>query len=367
LAAGLVNTIVLFPSRIPNRQHLMIEKIDMQIDLILQMILLKQLMLLLTLHHTNLIEFITAYTPDVSGASLTTIYRVFTYPGMSLREIIDSKLRITLKDVRRMLADALHALQYLHSAIPNWGTLDYKLNPRRMWLDNNGKLAISATSDISAEDINPRKKGSCETYKPIERLVSFSEPYDKRVDLWSVGAILCELLTGESLFYEKDTPILQVMVNKCGPIEDCLLAQISNEDVRDTLRIESSRAQRIDFIEYLTKKGRMSMRDDIDLNKVELIEFIDGTLQLNPSKRMSVEQALSSRLLVEFATDASGITTITQIPDEKPLPDDENEALLECKQRIWAQIQAAPQFPLMEHTEQSRINHQQIDICQPDD
>jgi serine/threonine protein kinase len=56
--------------------------------------------------------------------------------------------------------------------------------------------------------------------------------YDQKVDIWSVGCILAELLTNRVLFYGTNyRDHLNTILQICGTPDELMMAKIDSEDV----------------------------------------------------------------------------------------------------------------------------------------
>ncbi|GMT34121.1 hypothetical protein PFISCL1PPCAC_25418 [Pristionchus fissidentatus] len=334
---------LLLPSINEKLPHIVLKKFNFYGDLDKARRCLTELAILPQLQHENILRFRSAYSTDGDEESLSCVYIITEFPGTSLRDVIDQKVPLTFDDTRRIISDALRALRYLESVtqVPYCG-----LTPDRMWCDENGRLKISGVRQRESENASKGKKNS-DVYKPLEQLVPWSEPLTSKVDVFTLGLILSEMLTGEALFAKrKDGSVIQSAIDKCGPIEESALEKIKDADVRNTLSSLSRKAQRIDFIQYLTENARKGVMKDILERGDDLRDFIDRTLRFDPCNRMSVEEALRSRLIDGMneapMEDFKGMPE-TLVPI--PLLREENDDINACKRRILRQIQESPTFP----------------------
>jgi len=115
-------------------------------------------------------------------------------------------------------------------------------------------------------------------YRPPELVMEYArETYDQKIDMFSVGCVLAEILTGKILFQSQDT---KEQIN--------LITQILGDLPQDLLlQIRSLRMQ-----EYILKSMELPKTDwqdiffDVDIGFISLLR---GLLEFNPSKRLSAE------------------------------------------------------------------------------
>ncbi|GMT30427.1 hypothetical protein PFISCL1PPCAC_21724 [Pristionchus fissidentatus] len=265
-----------------------------------------------------------------------------------MRKVIDSEEEVDRYDmvtVKRWVAELLRACKYLNSA----GVIHRDVKPENICINDNWKLTLldlGTARVIDRVNTMTHERGT-HPYMAIEVQLKVEGAYDEKVDMWSVGAILCELLTGQILFGGGDgkNPYHIVMC-RCGPLETDVIDRLTDSILRRNLRrdLEKKTYERIDFMEYLSDEGRKWLRDDINRNTDALTCFIDKTLQYNPDYRLSVEHALSHPFLLEVRDQSREVAVAEEMASEEDLPEDYAEAIDECKRRIWREIQAAPKY-----------------------
>ncbi|GMT30670.1 hypothetical protein PFISCL1PPCAC_21967, partial [Pristionchus fissidentatus] len=342
MGAGNIGDFVLMTSRRDDLPHIVVKKIVLEDNLTVAKLALRELTILKNIRHENLVRFLSAYTADVDANTLSTFYHVTEYSGDSLRQIITRNDKITMRDIKSLMTQLLRACKNLNSA----EVIFRDINPGNIFCEN-GKLTLFEFGMARVIDrYSTMSKDRCEqSYMAIEMMHEWKGHYDEKVDMWSVGAILCELLTGSAIFGEHGRHSLDIPMQICGPISEEVLDQIESEHLKGLLRKEQGNAKRIDFFEYLMQKGRKWLKKDIRSNKEELLNFIDQTLQFNPNHRMSVDEALAHPFLAGFYDSSRDDNAQQVVPPELPLPANEQLTLQECKRRIWAEIQTSPAFP----------------------
>ncbi|GMS92344.1 hypothetical protein PENTCL1PPCAC_14519, partial [Pristionchus entomophagus] len=317
---------------------------------------LRELNLLNNTKHDNVVRMLGAYYVKDDLGELQSVYHITEYCGRDLKEVIEKGPKYSMQQVKSMMNDLLRACNYLNSA----GIIHRDVKPENMCIDDNWKLTLLDLGLARVIDRNNKmtqERGS-HPYMSIEMLKEWAGKYDERVDVWSIGAIMCELLTGQVFFQtsEKVKYPIDAAIMKLGPIPECVLDQIAHViqigevEARKRFRKKSQMegVKRINFSNYLLEEGLSWLADDIRRYREHLIDFIDYALQFAPEMRMSVDFALAHPLLIEVR-DLSRevpIYVISEVfvPDEQPLPEDKDKAMIEVKRRIKAKIDAAPRY-----------------------
>ncbi|GMT30428.1 hypothetical protein PFISCL1PPCAC_21725, partial [Pristionchus fissidentatus] len=149
------------------------------------------------------------------------IYHVTEYCGRTMRKVIDSEEEVDRYDmvtVKRWVAELLRACKYLNSA----GVIHRDVKPENICINDNWKLTLldlGTARVIDRENSMTNQRGTY-PYMAIEVQHEMEGCYDEKVDMWSVGAILCELLTGQILFGGGDGEApYRIMMKKLGPVE----------------------------------------------------------------------------------------------------------------------------------------------------
>ncbi|GMT17907.1 hypothetical protein PFISCL1PPCAC_9204, partial [Pristionchus fissidentatus] len=132
--------------------------------------------------------------------------------------------RFTVYGFKRLLSQLLRALLYLTSA----GIINRDLKPSNLAVDINGKLAVldfGLARTIGRNDMTGAVGTSA--YRAIEAIL-FSNKIasldcNEKTDMWAIGAILCEMLTGNVLFAHP-RPLLSA-IDICGSIPEQVLAK----------------------------------------------------------------------------------------------------------------------------------------------
>ncbi|GMT22468.1 hypothetical protein PFISCL1PPCAC_13765, partial [Pristionchus fissidentatus] len=254
--------------------------------------------------HENIVELWFAYVTDLSADKLLSVYFAMYYAGDDLCKLIQEETaivhRFSVRGYKSLLSQMLRALLYLISA----GVIHRDLKPANLAVDATGKLtvidfglarSVEKNDELTADPGTP-------AYRAIEACtLGISRTplvYDEKAEMWSVGAILCEMLTGKVLFDHPQGNCLITAIQVCGSIPENVLARISDKTSQKDLRRRT--AVRANFLAMLTaENGRRWLRKEIFDNRHQLINFIDRTLVFDHKERMTVEDALAHPFLAE--------------------------------------------------------------------
>lgn len=220
------------------------------------------------------------------------------------------------------------ALKALHSA----NVLHRDLKPSNLLLNSNCDLKICdfglARSAASSDDNSGFMTEYVATrwYRAPEIMLTFKE-YTKAIDMWSVGCILAEMLTGKPLFPGKDYH------NQLTLILDVL----GTPTMEDYYNVKSRRAR--DYLRSLPFTKRRAFTELFPGANPLAIDLLEKLLTFNPAKRISVEQALEHPYLASYH-DADDEPTAPPIPEEFFDFDKQKEHLgtKELKQLIYNEI-----------------------------
>ncbi|GMS99632.1 hypothetical protein PENTCL1PPCAC_21808, partial [Pristionchus entomophagus] len=324
----------------------------------------RELQLLSRIQHENIVNFLFAFTPDSSHESLQNVYLLTEYAGEDLDKLIQKETlarhSYDLKDFKPMLIQLLNAIQFLNSA----KVIHRDLKPQNIAIKSNGKLTLLDFGLARVIDTQRDMTSNPGTvyYRAIECINEYESRYDERADIWSIGAILCEMITG-SILFESKHPLVKA-ISICGPMGEKVLSKINNMEMREYLEKKSNACTRMNFIDHFEKYGRSWMKKDVRREKENLRSFIDLTLQFDRNRRMTVNQALEHPFLQEKGRlpfwsciplssriDQSDIyQSSSAVPSEVDVFSEEDEIMFESieaeinywKERIWEHLSRIP-------------------------
>ncbi|WP_096058219.1 protein kinase domain-containing protein [Haliangium ochraceum] len=146
----------------------------------------------LTGNHGNLVTVLEQFEDTRGGPCLV----MELIDGCSVADLHASHRRLPFSVIRRIVMDILSALAYLHSK----QVLLIDLSPPNVLVSTRGEVKVTALNLVRIEEerqARSRALGDKIAYASPERLQAFM--IDARADLYSLGAVLFELLTGQLL------------------------------------------------------------------------------------------------------------------------------------------------------------------------
>ncbi len=303
---------------------------------------LREIKILKQLKHENMVclkeivtsvgsrEWKTGASRNVNGGTVAEeerrgdIYLVLEYVEHDLAGLLDTAFLFPIPAVKFVVKQLLKVLSHMHEH----AYLHRDIKCSNLLINNNYGLKVadfglarrlslrSSGEGSSAEDALTNKVITL-WYRPPELLLG-SRQYGPAVDLWGVGCIMAELLTGRPTFHGKNEMEQVNMIFKvCGtPNEkswpnhknlayyEKMLPSVSYPDVLDS------------HLRTMAKKRPMVMGEHWDDYMTrEAIQLIKRLLTLDPRRRCTAAAALSAGWFVtkpacpKHATDLSPLNT----------------------------------------------------------
>ncbi|BGO99518.1 mitogen activated protein kinase [Rhodotorula toruloides] len=239
----------------------------------------------------NLITIVDVIKPS-SYDSFKEVYLIQELMETDLYRVIKTQ-QLSDDHVQYFVYQTLRALKALHSA----NVIHRDLKPSNLLLNANCDLKICdfglARSVDTAEPSGGEAGGfmteyvATRWYRAPEIMLSFKQ-YSKAIDIWSVGCICAEMLSGRPLFPGRDyhhqlTLILSVTGT---PMMD-EFCRITSRRSRDYLRALPFQRKR-PFAELFPNASPLAL------------DFLAATLTFDPTKRITAEQALEHPYLAAY-------------------------------------------------------------------
>jgi len=127
--------------------------------------------------------------------------------------------------------------------------------------------------------------------------------YTQTVDIWSVGCIMAELITGKTLFPGDDhIDQLTRIMNVVGTPDDELFDKIQSEDARN-------------YIKNLTKQPGKDFAKFFANASPAAVDLLKRTLNLDPDKRPTAAEVLAHEYLAAYHDEDDEPTTELLVND----------------------------------------------------
>jgi len=241
--------------------------------------ILREVKLLRTFQHDNIICILDMYPPDTPD--FDDIYIVTDLMETDLHRVIYSKQVLNEEHHQYFSYQILRGLKYLHSA----NVVHRDLKPANILANKNCDLKIcdfGLARGFGKEEDDPTLTDYVVTrwYRAPEVVLLASE-YTKSIDVWSVGCILCELIGRKPIFTGKDhlDQIKKILVVIGTPTE---------EDM-NWLPTKSPARSFIKKIPPTTKQDWKAIYPKASQSAVDAIEAM---LEFSPVKRKDVDGCL---------------------------------------------------------------------------
>ncbi|KAJ6570725.1 CMGC/MAPK protein kinase [Mycena sp. CBHHK59/15] len=231
----------------------------------------------------NIISIVDIIKP-ASLESFTEIYFIQELMGTDLSHVIRLQ-HLTDDHCRYFIYQTLRALKSIHSA----DVIHRDLKPANLLINANCELKVAdfglarsvMSTGLMTEYVATR------WYRAPEIMLSF-KMYTKAIDIWAVGCILAELLSGVPLFPGRDY----------GHQLNLILDVTGSPGLDEVNAITSKRSR--DYLLMLPKRPGRYFPALFPHAPSEAIDFLSKTLTFDPTKRLTVYDALEHPYLEAY-------------------------------------------------------------------
>ncbi|KAI1714600.1 protein kinase domain-containing protein [Ditylenchus destructor] len=276
----------------------------------------RELRLLRLMNHENVIDMYDCFTPDDDAVALNDVYFVSVLMGADLSNILKIQ-RLSDDHIQFLVYQILRALKYIHSA----GVIHRDLKPSNIAVNEDCELKILDFGLARPTDQEMTGYVATRWYRAPEIMLNWMH-YTQTVDIWSVGCIMAELITGKTIFPGSDhIDQLTRIMNVCGTPSEEFLSKISSEEARNYIR-NMPRVHRKDFRQYFPEAT------------TEAVDFLEKTLNLDPDYRPTAAQAMEHVYFKQYHDP-------NDEPESEPIDIDiEGDLTIdEWRQLIWSEIE----------------------------
>ncbi|XP_062229772.1 mitogen-activated protein kinase 12 [Phragmites australis] len=244
--------------------------------------ILREIKLLRLLRHPDIVEIKHIMLPP-SRREFQDIYVVFELMESDLHQVIKANDDLTPEHHQFFLYQLLRALKYIHAG----NVFHRDLKPKNILANSDCKLKICdfglarASFNDAPSAIFWTDYVATRWYRAPELCGSFFSKYTPAIDIWSIGCIFAELVTGRPLFPGKN------VVHQLDIITD-LLGTPSSETLS---RIRNEKARR--YLSCMRKKHPVPFSQKFRNADPLALRLLERLLAFDPKYRPTAEEALA--------------------------------------------------------------------------
>ncbi|KAG6550835.1 hypothetical protein Mapa_007631 [Marchantia paleacea] len=263
--------------------------------------ILREIKLLRLLRHPDIVEVKHIMVPP-SRREFKDIYVVFELMESDLHQVIKANDDLTREHYQFFLYQLLRALKYIHTA----NVYHRDLKPKNVLANADCKLKICdfGLARVAFNDapttIFWTDYVATRWYRAPELCGSFFAKYTPAIDIWSIGCIFAEVLTGRPLFPGKN------VVHQLDLMTD-MLGSPSPEAVQ---RVRNEKAKR--YLTSMRKKQPLPFSQKFPNADPLAIRLLERMLAFDPRDRPTAEQALADPYF-------KGLAKVEREPSAQPI------------------------------------------------
>ncbi|CAH1449626.1 unnamed protein product [Lactuca virosa] len=244
--------------------------------------IIREIKLLRLLCHSDIVEIKHILLPP-SRREFKDIYLVFELMGSDLHEVIKGNDDLTPEHHQFFLYQLLRGLKYIHSA----NVFHRDLKPKNILANADCKLKI-CDFGLSRVAFNHPPTAiywtdyvAARWYRAPELCGLFFSKYTPAIDIWSIGCIFAEILTGKPLFPGKNTVHqLDLMTDLLGTPSPETISKIGNEKARR-------------YLSCMRKKNGIPFSHKFPNKDPLALRLLERMLAFEHKDRPTTEEALS--------------------------------------------------------------------------
>jgi len=243
----------------------------------------RELRMLKHMNHENVIGLLDVFHPSTSLADFNQVYLVTHLMGADLNNIVRTQ-KLSDDHVQFLVYQILRGLKYIHSA----GIIHRDLKPSNIAVNEDCELKILDFGLARPTENEMTGYVATRWYRAPEIMLNWMH-YNQTVDIWSVGCIMAELLTGRTLFPGTDhIHQLNLIMEILGTPHAEFMAKISSESARN-------------YIQSLPPLKKKDFKDVFKGANPLAIDLLEKMLELDAERRITAEQALAHAYLAQYA------------------------------------------------------------------
>ncbi|KXN81191.1 Mitogen-activated protein kinase CPK1 [Leucoagaricus sp. SymC.cos] len=252
---------------------------------------LREIKLLRHFHHENIIAILDILRPP-SIHQFNEVYLVQELMETDLHRVIRTQ-ELSDDHCQYFIYQTLRALKALHSA----DVLHRDLKPSNLLLNANCDLKICDFGLARSARPPPNLANDSSTfmteyvatrwYRAPEVMLTFKE-YTRAIDMWSVGCVLAEMLSGKPLFPGRDYHHQLSLI----------LDTLGTPSIDDFYAISSTRSK--EYLRALPFRKRVNFHHVFSKANPLAVDLMEKCLTFSPKRRITVEEALQHPYLAPY-------------------------------------------------------------------
>ncbi|KAK9062852.1 hypothetical protein SSX86_020042 [Deinandra increscens subsp. villosa] len=263
--------------------------------------ILREIKLLRLLRHPDVVEIRHIMLPP-SRREFRDVYVVFELMESDLHQVIRANDDLTPEHHQFFLYQLLRGLKYIHSA----NVFHRDLKPKNILANADCKLKICdfGLARVSFNDapsaIFWTDYVATRWYRAPELCGSFFSKYTPAIDIWSIGCIFAEMLTGKPLFPGKNVVHqLDLMTDLLGTPPPETIARIRNEKARR-------------YLSNMRKKQPVPFTHKFPNADPLALKLLERLIAFDPTDRPSAEESLADPYF-------NGLSNVEREPSTQPI------------------------------------------------
>jgi mitogen-activated protein kinase 1/3 len=263
--------------------------------------ILREIKLLRLLRHPDIVEIKHIMLPP-SRREFKDIYVVFELMESDLHQVIKANDDLTPEHYQFFLYQLLRALKYIHTA----NVYHRDLKPKNVLANADCKLKICdfGLARVAFNDMPTTifwtDYVATRWYRAPELCGSFFSKYTPAIDIWSIGCIFAEILTGKPLFPGKN------VVHQLDLITDLF----GTPSIEAISRVRNEKARR--YLNSMRKKQPVPLSQKFPTADPLALKLLERLLSFDPKDRPTAEESLADPYF-------KGLAKVEREPSAQPI------------------------------------------------